>query len=209
MQPPRGRPSARHTFPRPIRLERHEVDLGSGDTSCIFQSPNDEQKASDLRSGVLTDRPATLSERFSPCACWCPKHGLGKTMGIPKTTFKRIRHDLETKHYVDKGTERGSGSAPRSTRPVTIPPPECPAQARNGTAWSQVMRVRSRSSNSPTLRDNRAARTLKPASPSWVVRNMACRSLPTSIGFHIYTTLISRRARNSGCDRPRARNWAS
>ena len=56
------------------------------------------------------------------------------------------------------------------------------------------MRVRSRSSNSPTLRDNRAARTLKPASPSWVVRNMACRSLPTSIGFHIYTTLISRRA---------------
>ncbi len=28
------------------------------------------------------------------------------------------------------------------------------------------MRVRSRSSNSPTLRDNRAARTLKPASPS-------------------------------------------
>jgi len=54
------------------------------------------------------------------------------------------------------------------------------------------MRVRSRSSNSPTLRDNRAARTLKPASPSWVVRNMACRSLPT---------LISRRAHRNRNER--------
>src|SRR5438876_12001380 len=88
------------------------------------------------RASSLTGPPRSPS--FSPCACWCPKHGLEKTMGMPKTTFKRIRHDLETKHDVDKGTERGSGSAPRSTRPVTIPPPECPAQARNGTAEHRV-----------------------------------------------------------------------
>ena len=146
MQPPRGRPSARHTFPRPIRLERHEVDLGSGDTSCIFQSPNDEQKASDLRSGVLTDRPATLSERFSPCACWCPKHGLGKTMGIPKTTFKRIRHDLETKHYVDKGTERGSGSALGAHalspyRPRSAPRRRCASASCASSRSTQVLDV--------------------------------------------------------------------
>src|SRR6266480_5301839 len=42
-------------IPEPILLQRHEVDLGGGDTSSILQSPNDEQKASDLRSGVLTD----------------------------------------------------------------------------------------------------------------------------------------------------------
>src|SRR5207247_9401307 len=99
-----------------------------------------------LFRSVLTDRPATLSERFSPCACWCPKHGLGKTMGIPKTTFKRIRHDLETKHYVDKGTERGSGSALGAHalspyRPRSAPRRRCASASCASSRSTQVLDV--------------------------------------------------------------------
>src|SRR5438876_9381877 len=125
MQPPRGRPSARHTFPRPIRLERHEVDLGSGDTSCIFQSPNDEQKASDLRSGVLTDRPATLSELLTLCLL-VPEARPGEDHGNSQNHLQANSPRSRNETLRGQGNRTGQRLRPRSTRPVTIPPPECP-----------------------------------------------------------------------------------
>ena len=89
-------------IPEPILLQRHEVDLGGGDTSSILQSPNDEQKASDLRSGVLTDNhrnalralltlgpagapipTATPAVRAATAACSCTTRRAPDGLGQP------------------------------------------------------------------------------------------------------------------------------
>src|SRR5947199_58602 len=89
-------------IPEPVLLQRHEVDLGGGDTSSILQSPNDEQKASDLRSGVLTDNhrnalqalltlgpagppipPARPAVRAATAACSCTTRRAPDGLGQP------------------------------------------------------------------------------------------------------------------------------
>ena len=92
---------------KPILLECHEVDLGGGETSCVLQLADEGKKASDLRSGFLNDKQRqALQALLDLGSAGARSTAWQKATEIPKTTFKRIRGELDRNKYVDNNEGR-------------------------------------------------------------------------------------------------------
>jgi hypothetical protein len=92
---------------QPILLERQEVDLGGGETSCVVRMADQDKKASDLRSGFLNEKQRKALQdllAFGPAGArstaWM------KATGMPETSFKRVRGELDRNDYVDNNEGR-------------------------------------------------------------------------------------------------------
>jgi len=94
---------------KPLLLERQEVDLGNGESSCVLQLADQMKNEGDLRSGFLNKNQRNALKALhgfgsagAESTKWRKAIPWSKPTGIPKTTFKRIRDELDRHKYVEK-----------------------------------------------------------------------------------------------------------
>lgn len=91
----------------PIRLERQEIDLGNGETSCVLQLADEGKKAADLRSGFLNEKErGALQALLASGPAGARSSVWQKAAHLPDTSFKRVRKALDRNGYV--GKDKGS-----------------------------------------------------------------------------------------------------